>query len=155
MSNRNRAEQLAAVTTAARRNYAAYALFNQALAQQLGLHPTDLQCVSLLDIEPEPLSTGELAKLLGLTSGSATRLVDRLESAGFVERIPDPQDRRKALVSLATRRGVDIDAAWNEPGKAFADALDAFDADELAVIERYLRRATEIGDEQAERIRKS
>lgn len=154
VSNEKHAELLAAVTVAARRHYVAYTLFNQALAHRLGLHPTDLQCLGLLELETEPLSTGEIAKLIGLTSGSATRLVDRLEKAGFIERVPDPQDRRKALVSLATRRAAEVDAAWDVPGSAFSDALGDFSAEELAVIERYLRRTTEVGTEQAEKLSK-
>jgi hypothetical protein len=59
VSNQSRAELLSAVTTAARRHHAAYTLFNQTLADRLGLHPTDLQCISLLDLESEPLTTGE------------------------------------------------------------------------------------------------
>jgi DNA-binding MarR family transcriptional regulator len=152
VSNRNRADLLSAVTVAARRHYAAYSLFNQALADRLGLHPTDLQCVSLLDLEPEPLTTGEIAKLTGLTSGSATRLVDRLERAHLVERRPDPQDRRKTLVSLTTQRGAELEAAWHAPGSAFAEALDGFTDEDLAVIERYLRRIAEAGGKQAERL---
>jgi DNA-binding MarR family transcriptional regulator len=152
MSSRNRADLLAAVTVAARRHHAAYTLFNQALADHLGLHPTDLQCVSLLDLEPEPLTTGEIAKLTGLTSGSATRLVDRLERAGLVERSPDPHDRRKTLVSLVAQRGAEVEAAWDVPGSTFTRALDDFTDDELAVIERYLWRTTEAGSEQARRL---
>lgn len=152
MSNEKHAELLTAVTVAARRHYVAYTLFNQALANRLGLHPTDLQCLGLLELEAEPLSTGEIAKLIGLTSGSATRLVDRLEKAGFIIRTPDPLDRRKALVSLATRRGAEADEAWEEPGNAFADVLADFSTDELTVIERYLRRTTEVGTEQAARL---
>ncbi len=155
MSNRNHGELLAAVTVAARRHYAAYTLFNQALANRLGLHPTDLQCIGLLDLEPQPLSTGEIAQLMGLTSGSATRLVDRLERSGFVARVPDPHDRRKTLVSLATRRSAEVDAAWEVPGSAFAEVLRGFSAEELAVIERYLCRTAEAGREQAERLPKS
>lgn len=152
MSNPSRAELLSAVTTAARRHHAAYTLFNQALADRLGLHPTDLQCVSLLDLEPEPLTTGEIAKLTGLTSGSATRLVDRLERARLVERRPDPQDRRKARVSLITQRNTELEAAWHAPGSAFVQALEDFTDEELAVIERYLRRTTEVGGQQTERL---
>lgn len=154
MSNRNRADLLAAVTVAARRQHAAYALFNQAMADRLGLHPTDLQCVSLLGLDPEPLSTGEIAKLTGLTSGSATRLVDRLERAGLVERRPDPHDRRRTRVSLTAQRAPEAEAAWDEPGRAFAEVLDDFTDEELVVVERYLRRATQVGSAQAERLRK-
>ncbi|MEU2719069.1 MarR family winged helix-turn-helix transcriptional regulator [Streptomyces smyrnaeus] len=153
MSNRNRADLLAAVTVAARRQHAAYTLFNQAMAERLGLHPTDLQCVSLLGLEPEPLTTGEIAKLTGLTSGSATRLVDRLERAGLVEKGPDPHDRRKTRVTPSTRRAGELAAAWEAPGAAFASALDTFTTEELAVIERYLQRTTRVGDEQAGRLR--
>ncbi|WP_308117988.1 MarR family winged helix-turn-helix transcriptional regulator [Streptomyces buecherae] len=149
-----RAEALAAVTAAARRHHAAYTLFNQAMAERLGLHPTDLQCVSLLGLEPRPRAIGEIAKLTGLTSGSATRLVDRLERAGLVARQPDPDDRRKMLVTLTAHRAPDVEAAWAEPGRAFDRALDDFTDPELAVIERYLRRITEVGSEQTERLQR-
>ncbi|GAA4657438.1 MarR family winged helix-turn-helix transcriptional regulator [Streptomyces youssoufiensis] len=154
MSTGTRAEALAAVTAAARRHHAAYTLFNQAMAERLGLHPTDLQCVSLLGLEPRPRTIGEIAKLTGLTSGSATRLVDRLERAGLVARQPDPDDRRKMLVTLTAHRAPDVEAAWAEPGRAFDRALDDFTDPELAVIERYLRRITEVGSEQTERMQR-
>jgi DNA-binding MarR family transcriptional regulator len=144
---------IAAVAVAARRQHAAYSIFNQAMADRLGLHPTDLQCVSLLGLEPEPLTTGQIAELTGLTSGSATRLVDRLERAGLVERRPDPHDRRRTRVSLTARRAPEADATWDAPGDAFAALLAEFGDEELRVIERYLRRSTEVGSAQAARLR--
>ncbi|MFI6370048.1 MarR family winged helix-turn-helix transcriptional regulator [Streptomyces sp. NPDC050546] len=153
MSNRTRGELVAAVTAAARRHHAAYTLFNQAMAEHLGLHPTDLQCVSLLALETGPRTTGQIAELTGLTSGSATRLVDRLQKAGLAERHPDAHDRRKMLVSLTTGRTPEIEAAWDTPGNAFDQALDDFTEDELTVIERYLRRTTDVGTEQTARLR--
>ncbi|MEU4489964.1 MarR family transcriptional regulator [Streptomyces purpurascens] len=136
-----------------RRRHAADTLFNQAMAEHLGLHPTDLQCVSLLALEPGLRTTGEIAELTGLTSGSATRLVDRLQRAGLVERHPDPHDRRKMLVTLTRGRTPEIEAAWDTPGKAFDQALEDFTDDELTVIERYLRRTTDVGTEQTARLR--
>ncbi|MEV7416513.1 MarR family transcriptional regulator [Streptomyces sp. NPDC089919] len=153
MSNRTRGELVMAVTATARRHHAAYTLFNQAMAEHLGLHPTDLQCVSLLALEPDPRTTGEIAELTGLTSGSATRLVDRLEKAGLAERHTDPHDRRKMLVTLTRGRTPEIEAAWDTPGKAFDQALEDFTDDELTVIERYLRRTTDVGTEQTARLR--
>jgi len=146
-----RAELLRRITDESRRHYAAYTLFNQAMADRLGLHPTDLQCVSLLSLEPEPLSTGGIAKLTGLTPSAATRLVDRLEAAGLVVRSVDPADRRRALVELASRTTV-VSEAWDEPGRAFGEVLDAYTDDELAVIGDYLHRASRVGREQAERL---
>ncbi|MFC8197946.1 MarR family winged helix-turn-helix transcriptional regulator [Streptomyces sp. NPDC057298] len=153
MSNRTREELIAALASTARRHHAAFMLFNQAMAEHLGLHPTDLQCVSLLALEPGPRTTGEIAELTGLTSGSATRLVDRLQKAGLAERHPDAHDRRKMLVSLTADRSPEIEAAWDAPGEAFDRALDDFTDDELTVVERYLQRATDVGTAQTARLR--
>ncbi|MGW2149729.1 MarR family winged helix-turn-helix transcriptional regulator [Nonomuraea bangladeshensis] len=148
----NRGETLKRIMDESQRHYAAYVLFNQALADHLRIHSTDLQCVALLDLESGPVSTGEIARLTGLTPGSATRLVDRLERAGLVERRPDPADRRRALVALAPSARERISAAWERPGQAFAEVLDRYDDAELDVIADYLRRAAEVGRAQADRL---
>jgi DNA-binding MarR family transcriptional regulator len=148
----NRAETLKWIMDESQRHYAAYALFNQAMADRLEIHSTDLQCVALLDLETGPVSTGEIAQLTGLTPGSATRLVDRLERAGLVVRHPDPADRRRALVALAPSARERISAVWDLPGKAFADVLERYGDAELAVIADYLRRAAEAGRAQADRL---
>ncbi|NMH98509.1 MarR family winged helix-turn-helix transcriptional regulator [Pseudonocardia acidicola] len=46
------------------------------------------------------LSSGELSRQIALTSGGVTRLVDRLSTAGLVERRPSPADRRSQLVTI-------------------------------------------------------
>ena len=148
----NRAETLKRIMDESQRHYAAYVLFNQAMADHLGMHPTDLQCVAMLDLESGPVSTGEIARLTGLTPGSATRLVDRLEKAGLVVRHADPTDRRRALVALAPSAGARIGEAWETPGKAFGEVLDTYTDAELGVIADYLRRATAVGRAQADRL---
>lgn len=148
----NRAETLRRILDESQRHYAAYTLFNQAMADRLGIHPTDLQCVALLDLESGPVSTGEIARLTGLTPGSATRLVDRLDKAGLVVRQADPDDRRRALVSLAPDADARISAAWDVPGRAFSEVLDRYDDAELALIADFLHRAGEVGRAQAERL---
>jgi DNA-binding MarR family transcriptional regulator len=54
-------------------------------------------------------SPGELATHLELSSGATTNRIDRLEKAGYVERLPDPEDRRGVKVQL-TQKGVE---AWD------------------------------------------
>ncbi|GAA3117863.1 MarR family winged helix-turn-helix transcriptional regulator [Streptosporangium carneum] len=151
----NRAELLERVIAESRRHYAAYTLFNQALADRLGLHPTDVQCLSLLDLEEEPLSTGEIARLTGLTPGSATRLVDRLEKAGLVVRCADPGDRRRTLVTLASDPTAEVGREWDVPGQAFGEVLERYTDDELTVIGDYLCRTAKVGREQAVRLARS
>ncbi|MDH4333835.1 MAG: MarR family transcriptional regulator [Chloroflexota bacterium] len=47
---------------------------------------------------PYRLSAGQLAEGMGLSSGAMTNRLDRLEEAGIVRRLPDPEDRRGVLV---------------------------------------------------------
>jgi MarR family 2-MHQ and catechol resistance regulon transcriptional repressor len=52
----------------------------------------------LLHKGPQPVN--ELGRRIGLTSGSITTAVDRLESSGWVTRQNDPDDRRARVVRL-------------------------------------------------------
>jgi DNA-binding MarR family transcriptional regulator len=47
---------------------------------------------------PYRLSAGQLAEEMGLSSGAMTNRLDRLEEAGLVRRLADPNDRRGVLV---------------------------------------------------------
>lgn len=53
----------------------------------------DWRCLQFL-IEDGPQSPRAIQERLGLTSGSVTALLDRLERRGFVARAPNPEDRR-------------------------------------------------------------
>ena len=55
------------------------------------------------------LSPGELSRTLMLSPGGMTNRLDRLEGAGLVERLADPNDRRSLQVALTAegRRRVD------------------------------------------------
>ena len=58
---------------------------------------------------PNQLSPGQLLRETLVTSGTMTNRVDRLSARGFVERSPDPNDRRGVIVALteAGREAVD------------------------------------------------
>jgi DNA-binding MarR family transcriptional regulator len=71
--------------------------YEEALAERLGMNATDLRALELVLAEPG-LSPGRLADVSGLTTGAVTGVLDRLEAAGFVERQPDPADRRRVAV---------------------------------------------------------
>ncbi|KUN22487.1 MarR family transcriptional regulator [Streptomyces corchorusii] len=136
-----------------RRYLAAYVLFNQAVADHLGLHPTDVQCLSLLTAEPEPLTVRQIADRTGLTTGSATRLVDRLERGGYVTRTSDRQDRRRVLVTPVPERLARVTALWDDLGQSWQTLLDDHSEDELRAITRHLRRAHDLGHTQVKRLR--
>src|SRR4051812_9863875 len=116
MSGNARARLLDELSSVSRRYMASYALFNQAVADRLGLHPTDLQCLNLLTLEAGPVTTGRVAELTGLTTGSATRLVDRLERAGYVVRERDSEDRRRGLGATVPEKIAEFGRMWNRLG---------------------------------------
>lgn len=60
---------------------------------------------------PYELSPSRLATTMMLTTGGMTGRLDRLERAGLVERVPDPDDRRGLRVRLTAKGGEVLDAA--------------------------------------------
>ncbi|MGH8116368.1 MAG: MarR family winged helix-turn-helix transcriptional regulator [Rhodanobacteraceae bacterium] len=72
-----------------------------------------------------PMAPGELARSLNYNPGSLTRLVDKLEQFGYLERAPDPVDRRALRLEL-TAAGREVHARMiasgnAASGRAFAD----------------------------------
>lgn len=53
------------------------------------------------------LTNGQIAQRLGMSTGGVTPALDRLEKPGYIERSPNPADRRSSVVSI-TRRGQDL-----------------------------------------------
>ena len=60
---------------------------------------------------PYQLSPGQLVSQTLVTSGTMTNRVDRLTARGFVERSPDPNDRRGVIVALTEAGRETVDAA--------------------------------------------
>ena len=61
---------------------------------------------------PYELSPGRLLRETLVTSGTMTNRVDRLAARGFVERYPDPDDRRGVLVRLTADGKHAVDGAF-------------------------------------------
>ena len=73
-------------------------LYSSSVARTLGISPGDLECLDFVATH-QPVTAGALAGATGLTTGAITGVIDRLEKAGFVQRIRTDSDRRKVLVS--------------------------------------------------------
>jgi DNA-binding MarR family transcriptional regulator len=91
--------------------------------------------------KPYQLTPTQLFNSCMLTSGAMTNRIDRLEDAGFVERLLDPRDRRGVLVSL-TKSGLRlIDravAAHMEAEGAMLVSFPARDRERFAEMLRVL-----------------
>ncbi len=91
--------------------------------------------------EPYELSPGHLVQQTLVTSGTMTNRVDRLERQGWVERRPDPGDRRGVLVRLTPAGRDVVDAAMAgliDQEKSLLGELSPAEQDQLATLLRRL-----------------
>jgi DNA-binding MarR family transcriptional regulator len=98
MQDNNRAALLSDVIVAMREVTSFSVLYHQIMAQRLGVNSTDLRCLERVAAHRH-VTAGDLAQATGLTTGSITTLIDRLEQAGLVTRHRDRADRRKVFVA--------------------------------------------------------
>lgn len=89
------------------------------------------------------ITIGELGQRVSLDGSTVTGILDRMEKNGYIERRPNADDRRSALVFL-TQKAREIAPAIIP----LADELDAsirsrFPAKDMAIFERVLRELGE------------
>jgi DNA-binding MarR family transcriptional regulator len=125
-------------------------LIGQAAAEALNLHPTDLYAANVVEMAGT-LTAGELAARTGLTTGAATRMIDRLEQASLARRRPDPADRRKVVVEKNADREKEFSKVFGPVEVRLAEILSAYSPEQLATLADYFTRSTlalrEAGDE--------
>ncbi|GAA3232407.1 MarR family transcriptional regulator [Actinocorallia longicatena] len=121
-----------------RRNAMWSVLLHSAAAAKVGLNATDTQCIDLLTMAG-PLTPGQLAQAMSLTSGGAiTALIDRLERAGFVRRVPDPSDRRRVLVEPVADQVEQFSEYFRPVADAAWERLEKYTDEERRVLIRFL-----------------
>jgi DNA-binding MarR family transcriptional regulator len=150
MDDTQRWQELAAQITGplARRYSTAGVLLHHAIAERLGLGPTDHKCLDLL-LDRGPMTGSQLAAITGLTTGAITGVVARLERAGFVRRDPDPRDGRKQIVTpvpARVREGQQVFASLRPTPDSL---LEGFDTAQLEVIAEFLARGAEFNLQRA------
>lgn len=139
-TNGSRERHETAILGSVRRLIASSILFNHEVAEKLGLGPSDGQFMTLLELHG-PLTPGRLAELSGLSTGTVTGVIDRLERAGFVRRDRAPDDRRKVIVSRDVERiEREMMPLYAEQGRRLFDLLGEYDEERLAVIAEFMSR---------------
>ena len=111
------------------------------VADQLGLGLNDATALEHL-VRRAELGPADLAALLGMSTASATVLVDRLEKAGHVQRHGHPQDRRRKVLLVTDHAQNEVFAALAPLFRIHEDIDEHYTPDERAVIESYLRRVS-------------
>jgi|SRR5579875_97648 DNA-binding MarR family transcriptional regulator len=128
-------------------------LFHHHLAARLGLSVTDLKCLDLLRAAQVPLTAKNLADLVGLTGGAVTGVADRLEAAGFIERVRDPDDRRRWELRPLPARQAEVATLFMPLRTAIAGLAARYDDEQLDAIVTFLSGLEDILDQQTEALR--
>jgi DNA-binding MarR family transcriptional regulator len=117
-------------------------LFRNALGRKLHLNVTDAECLSLLSIRGVSAPT-ELGRYTGLTTGSTTAMLDRLERAGYIIRKPNPNDRRGVLVEITSKWANTAGPLVADVQHAHRELIARYSTQEQEIIADFLERFTQ------------
>ncbi|MBC8070624.1 MAG: MarR family transcriptional regulator, partial [Deltaproteobacteria bacterium] len=140
---RNTFDQPNAMADELRRLSAYTVLFNEAVAERLGITLTELKCSSLLDLHGA-MTAGALADLTGLTTGAITGVIDRLERAKLARRVADPHDRRRVIVEPVRERAGEFDRLYAGLGAAMGALLSQLEPTQLATVRDFIVRTNAV-----------
>ena len=96
--------------------------------------------VRLARSENGQLTMGALAEQVTLTTGGVTRLVDRMDAAGYVERLPCPTDRRVAFAAITDAGRRKLAEASEVHAANLREVFGGFSPRELTLLDRLLDR---------------
>jgi MarR family transcriptional regulator, 2-MHQ and catechol-resistance regulon repressor len=96
--------------------------------------------VRLARSENGQLTMGALAEQVTLTTGGVTRLVDRMDAAGYVERLPCPTDRRVAFAAITDAGRKKLAEASEAHAANLREVFSGFSPRELTLLDRLLDR---------------
>ncbi len=129
-------------------------MFNQAVSERAGINVTETQCLNLLSMNSSaPLTAGHLAKMIGISTGATTRLIDRLERGGYVRRIKSPEDRRKVLVQMIPKQAGKVGRLHDSMRVAWAVKMAVFDDAQVALLTKYIELGSELMHQEACKLR--
>jgi DNA-binding MarR family transcriptional regulator len=126
--------------------------FGQTVAIRFGLSESDVEALEVL-LDTGAATAGRLSELMGLSSGAVTRVIDRLEQAGYVRRVPDQADRRRVVVELVPEKMAAVEATMARVGEKGASEIGRYSDSDLAVINDFLTRMAEITRDEANALR--
>jgi DNA-binding MarR family transcriptional regulator len=126
----DRDELLAQLAQVAREAASRALMLHQAVADRFGLGPSDVKCLDLVRDEPD-LTAGRLAAVTGLSPSAVTSVLDRLEEAGFIERVRGG-DRRKVHVRSTGRHEAALGAVFGDVAAGFAGTAARYTDEQLA-----------------------
>lgn len=128
-------------------------MFRNTMSVWQGINPIDMDCLRFLFLKGTSRPS-EISRYTRLSSGATTALLDRLEKAGYIERRPNPHDRRGTLIVPAERAAEKV-AAWFESSRHAQDELLAsYSESELELIAQVFERFAQLWQLETEAMRR-
>ncbi len=106
---------------------------------ELGLTQAQWQALAHIS-RREGLNQAKLAELIEVQPITVARLIDRMEASGWIERRPDPSDRRAVQLFLAPKAEPILDDMWKHGSNTRAHALAGVTEAERDVLFDILSR---------------
>jgi DNA-binding MarR family transcriptional regulator len=111
---------------------------NRLIAERMGVTASDLSCLHVLN-QQGPATAAELAGKVGLTPGSVSRMIDRLDAAGLIKRAP--KDRRRVLIEPTSDGLARIAAYYTGLTARSHEDLAVFSREELNALLLFIERS--------------
>ena len=108
------------------------------LSSRLGLGASEYLALKHLMLATEPMGPVALGRVLGISSGSATALVDRLQASGHVLRRAHPDDRRRQVVTASPASLSSLTAELEPIAQEIAALAADFTVEQQETIVRFL-----------------
>ena len=101
------------------------------VARRHGLSHAALNALAIIEGHGTPMPTGTVGTQMHITTGTMTSVLDTLERNGYIERLTDPDDRRRVLVDLTPTAQAVLNGLLPEVVQTTTAALAGFSASEL------------------------
>ena len=146
MSSRRAAIRHKSLVIEIRKFIANAIFFNQKVAERFHLNLTDSQCLNILEIAGSA-TPGQLAERTGLTTGGVTVVLDRLEKAGFIQREPNPDDRRSLIIRPVPAALARIEVMYADINRGLGKLLAGYDEREMEIIVDFFEKSNRMRTE--------
>lgn len=134
-----------------RENTIGAVLFHQAVGQILDVNVTDMKCLDILSLR-RSATPSQLAALTGLSTGSTTAMLDRLEQRRLIARRRNPADRRGAIIVLAPRAIQVLPALFASLATAMEELASSYTERQLSVLVDFFSKATRVWTTERDRL---
>ncbi len=108
------------------------------VAQRRGVSHAALNALAVIEGNGGPIAVGEVSAAMHITSATMTGVLDTLTRNGYVERLADPDDRRRVLVEVTPSAQALLDALLPEVVQMTTAAVARVDEADLGELLRLL-----------------